>query len=314
MYSVVVASMMMLYICFAAESTTAAESGYIVTEFPEIPCNDPSTAISTCSNSLDYKIPDFKNYPQIPDFSDFRKQIVALGVLAFTLLGDEKCTKAGTKYLCEAAYPFRCGDEYVEVDGKEIADTCSEAKKDCSSLNATMQATLFNCSAVLSDPTLQAKLPRKLMCSAFPVLNNDPYSCEANYKVFDGNAIELKMAGERIVFAHEMLKNSSLSDPECEKNVADMMCKALLPACSIDRTKLVSFFSRQGCRQIVGCVNQTNDANLIQGTHGMCDQLPDGKNATKYSLEYVYDNKAANHALAFSTVLFIASLVGQSFF
>ena len=46
----------------------------------------------------------------------------------------------------------------------------------------------------------------------------------------------------------------------------------------------------------------------------MCDELPDGKSAKKYSLENVYDNKAANHALAFSTVLFMASLVAQSFF
>ena len=182
MYSVVVASMMMLYICFAVESTTAAESGYILTELREIPCKDSSTAMSACSNSLDYKIPDFKNYPQIPDFSDARK-VIAFGIALFNLLGDEKCTKAGTKYLCEAAYPFRCGDEYVEVDGKEVADTCNKGKKDCSSLNATVLAKLFNCSAALSDPTLQAKLPRKLMCSAFPVLNNDPYSCETNYKV-----------------------------------------------------------------------------------------------------------------------------------
>ena len=314
MYSVVVASVMMLFICFAVESTKAAENGYIVAELPEIPCKDPSTAMSACSNSLDYKIPDLKNLPQFPDLSDARKVIVTYGVALFDLLGDEKCTKAGTKYLCEAAYPFRCGDEYVEVDGKEIADTCNEGKKDCSSLNGTIQATLFNCSALLSDPNLQAKLPRKYMCSTFPVLNNDPYSCKANYKVFGGNATELRMAGERIVFAHKMLKNSNLSDAECEKNVADIICKASLPACSIDRTKLVSFISRQDCRKIVGCVNQTNDANLIQGSHGMCDQLPDGKNATKYSLENVYDNKAANHALAFSTVLFIASLVAQSFF
>jgi hypothetical protein len=61
-------------------------------------------------------------------------------------------------------------------------------------------------------------------------------------------------------------------------------------------------------------VNKTNDANLIQGAHGLCDNLPDGTTAKKYSLDNVYDNKAAVHAMAFSTILFIAILVAQSFF
>jgi hypothetical protein len=42
--------------------------------------------------------------------------------------------------------------------------------------------------------------------------------------------------------------------------------------------------------------------------------LPDGTTAKKYSLDNVYDNKAAVHAMAFSTILFIAILVAQSFF
>ena len=182
MYLVVVSSVMMFYICFAVESTTAAKNGYIVAEHPEIPCKDSSTAIAACSGSLDYKIPDFKNFPDAPDLSEARK-VIALGVRAFGVLGDEKCAKAGTKYLCEGAYPFRCGDTYLEVDGNGLAATCKEANKSCSALNATIRASMFNCSATANNPALQQKLPRKLICTAFPVLKDDPYSCEANYKV-----------------------------------------------------------------------------------------------------------------------------------
>ncbi|CAB4022123.1 ---NA--- [Paramuricea clavata] len=116
-----------------------------------------------------------------------------------------------------------------------------------------------------------------------------------------------------IAFLHRMLKSAKISDAECEKNVADVVCKVAIPACSKDQTKIVSLLSKQDCREIVGCVNKTNDANLIQGTHGLCDGLPDGTTAKKYSLDNVYDNKAAGHAMAFSS-LFIASLVSLSFF
>jgi hypothetical protein len=61
-------------------------------------------------------------------------------------------------------------------------------------------------------------------------------------------------------------------------------------------------------------VNKTNNANLIQTSHSACDNLPDGTTAKKYSLDNVYDNKAAGPAMAFSTILFIVTLVSPSFF
>jgi flagellar basal body P-ring protein FlgI len=57
------------------------------------------------------------------------------------------------------------------------------------------------------------------------------------------------MAGEQIVLLHKMLKNSKLSDAECEKNIADIICKAPLPACSSDRSKLVHVQSMQDCNK-----------------------------------------------------------------
>ncbi|CAB3983026.1 serine threonine- phosphatase 6 regulatory ankyrin repeat subunit A-like [Paramuricea clavata] len=132
--------------------------------------------------------------------------------------------------------------------------------------------------------------------------------------VFSVNVTKLNLAGDRIAFAHRVLKTANISDSECEKNVADAVCKVSIPACSKDQTKVVSFLSKQDCREIMGCVNKTNDANSIQQAHGLCDHLPDGTTAKKYSLDNVYDNKAAVHAMAFSTILFIAILVAESFF
>ena len=49
-----------------------------------------------------------------------------------------------------------------------------------------------------------------------------------------------------------MLKNANLSDAQCEKNVADAICKALIPACSKDQSKVVFILSKQECRKIMG--------------------------------------------------------------
>ena len=180
MYSII-SSVVMLYICFAVDTILAAENAYIVVELPDIPCKDPSSAISTCSGSLGYNIPDFSNFPNPPDFSTVRNNIPYV-VILFGLHG-EKCSKAGTKYFCQIAYPFRCKDAYVEIDLKELEASCDEGRKGCSSLNATYRDSLFNCSSLANDTNLQTKIPRKVACNVFPILKNDPYSCEANYKV-----------------------------------------------------------------------------------------------------------------------------------
>ncbi|CAB3997375.1 ---NA--- [Paramuricea clavata] len=174
----------LLYIfCFAVDTTLAAGNAYIVVELPDIPCKDPSSAIPACSGSLDYKIPDFSNVPNAANLSEARK-IIAVGITVFHLLGNKECSRAGTKYLCEGAYPFRCKDAYVEVDLNEIVTTCNEGRKDCSSLNSTLLDSLFNCTDLANTPYLQqTKIPRKISCNVFPVLKNDPYSCEVNYKV-----------------------------------------------------------------------------------------------------------------------------------
>ncbi|CAB4023764.1 ---NA---, partial [Paramuricea clavata] len=171
------------FVCASQENvdtTLAAENAYIVVELPYIPCKDPSSAISTCSGSLGYKIPDFSNFPNPPDLSTVRNNIPSI-VSVFGLHG-EKCSKAGTKYFCQIAYPFRCKDAYVEIDLKELEASCDEGRKGCSSLNATYRDSLFNCSSFANDTNLQTKFPRKLACNVFPILKNDPYSCEANYK------------------------------------------------------------------------------------------------------------------------------------
>jgi hypothetical protein len=63
---------------------------------------------------------------------------------------------------------------------------------------------------------------------------------------------ELNLAANRIAFIHTMLKNSNIPDAECEKNVADAVCKVSIPACSKDQTKIVYLLSKQDCRKIVG--------------------------------------------------------------
>ena len=104
-------------IFFAIKTTLAAENGYILFETPNITCKDPSSAKSPCSSVLDYKIPESSNDSFIPDISYLANRIPNTAEILNSSAG-EQCGKAGTKYHCQVAYPFRCDDEYIEVDGK----------------------------------------------------------------------------------------------------------------------------------------------------------------------------------------------------
>ena len=185
MYSII-NSVVLLFICFAVEATSAAENGYILQELSDIPCEDSSSAISPCSGSLAYKIPDFSKYPNIPNFLELEeaRKRVPVADKVFSKQGGEKCRKAATKYLCELAYPFRCEDTYVGVDGNELVTTCDQGRKDCSSLDPSVLDTWLNCSSsVIANISGLQRIPRKLSCEVFPVIKNDPYPCKANYKV-----------------------------------------------------------------------------------------------------------------------------------
>ena len=169
-------------IFFAIKTTLAAENGYILFETPNITCKDPSSAKSPCSSVLNYKIPETRNDSFIPDISHLANLIPNTAAILNSSAG-EQCSKAGTKYLCQAAYPFRCDDEYIEVDGKEQLGSCNKSRQNCSSLKKELRDAFFNCSIIASNLNYQHKIPRKLNCEAFPTLTDDPYSCDANYKV-----------------------------------------------------------------------------------------------------------------------------------
>ena len=63
---------------------------------------------------------------------------------------------------------------------------------------------------------------------------------------------QLNLAADMIAFLHRTLKSANIADVECEKNLADTVCKISIPACSKDQTKIVSLLSKQDCREIVG--------------------------------------------------------------
>ena len=73
-----------------------------------------------------------------------------------------------------------------------------------------------------------------------------------SFKVYAENPTWLKNASKDLLFSHNMLKNSSLNDTQCKKNVADAICKASIPACSKDQSKVVFLLSKQKCREIIG--------------------------------------------------------------
>ena len=175
----IVRSLVLFCICFLVDTAFAKENGYIYFEVANVSCKDPSSIKSPCSSVLDYKIPDGNNDSFIPDPSSIAGNILTLS----NSKGGKQCSKVGTKYFCEAAYPFRCDDEYIEVDRNELLAKCNESRKKCSRLNANIRDSLFNCSIIAANPDYQLKVPRKLNCEGFPVLNDDPYACNANYKV-----------------------------------------------------------------------------------------------------------------------------------
>lgn len=175
----IVRSSVLFCICFLVDTAFAKENGYVDFEVANVSCKDPSSIKPPCSSVLDYKIPDGNNDSFIPDLSSIAGNILTLS----NSTGGEQCSKVGTKYFCEAAYPFRCEDEYIEVDRTELLATCNESRKNCSRLNANIRDSLFNCSIIAANPDYHLKIPRKLNCEGFPVLKGDPYTCDANYKV-----------------------------------------------------------------------------------------------------------------------------------
>ena len=173
-------------IFFAIKTTLAAGNGYIIFENLNVTCKNQSSAKSPCSSVLDYKIPELEssNDSSIPDLSYLANLIPNTTQMLNSSAG-EQCNRAGTKYLCQVTYPFRCDDEYIEVGGKEQMASCNEGRKICnsSSLKEEIRDAFFNCSIIASNPYNQLKIPRKPNCKAFPSLTDDPYSCNTTYKV-----------------------------------------------------------------------------------------------------------------------------------
>ena len=181
MYSIVnLTSLFCIFFTF--ETILAGKNGYIFYEVPVITCKHPSNATSPCSNVLDYNIPDSSNSSIFPDLSRFVSDIPRITQL-LNSTGGEQCRRAGTKYLCKQYYSYRCEDEYVGVDGKKLMAACYEGRKICSSLNQNLRNSFFNCSLMAEITRYQNRIPRKLNCTAFPILKDDPYGCEGNYKV-----------------------------------------------------------------------------------------------------------------------------------
>ena len=175
------------YFCFAIETSLAAKNGYIVTEYPHIACKDPSSAIPECSSSLDYKIADISNNPDVSqsELEESRKTIINQIIQrSISANADDKCIKGIRRYICQTQYRFRCTEAYAEVNGKKIADTCEKARTNCTNLQADIRDSILNCSEFAINPlSPMSKIPLKLVCGDFPALKNDPYSCEAKYKV-----------------------------------------------------------------------------------------------------------------------------------
>ena len=182
-------AILFIYIfAFAFETTLATESGYIVHELDSIPCLEPTKSVvsESCEGSIDYKIPDISKIPngtQIQSIFDLAKSVIPVATVYFKILGNQQCSEAGTKYLCEAAHPLRCEEDYIRIDTKEMTATCSQARESCSAMNATLRDQFFDCSGIEKQYGSIQKIPQKLTCVDFPSLKGDPYTCDANYKV-----------------------------------------------------------------------------------------------------------------------------------
>ena len=77
--------------------------------------------------------------------------------------------------------------------------------------------------------------------------------CDTRFllKVFSHNATTLSATAAGIVFSHKALENSS-ADKECKEKGAEAICRAVLPACSSDGTKVIALLSKEKCREMVG--------------------------------------------------------------
>ena len=182
MYSIKTSAILFTYFSvFAFETVFAAENGYIIAEV--IPCEEPT---ATCSGSIDYKVPDISKVPngkQTQSFFPVANSIIRNITSTLEKLGNQQCSKFGKKYLCEAANPLRCEEEYIRIDTKNLTATCNQARESCSAINATLQYQYFDCSNIDYVYGMIPKIPRKLTCLDFPALKGDPYTCDANYKV-----------------------------------------------------------------------------------------------------------------------------------
>ena len=181
----IVYSLVLIFIFFKINETVAAENGYVFTDYNELipPCKNASEIVptnSSCAEFVNYRMPDYNRGST--DLSRIRDMILKTEAI-LRAVANEKCVKAVKKYLCMSSYPFRCNDDFIEAGGKELAVACNESRKDCSGLNTTLPYQFLNCSHVTNNPAFQKRFPRKIMCVAFPELNDDPFSCEANYKV-----------------------------------------------------------------------------------------------------------------------------------
>ena len=188
MYLIKTSAILFIYFSvFAFETVFAAENGYIIKE--EIPCEEPTASIvsESCSGSIDYKVSNKSKAP----IGMYMQSLLSVANskipnAASTLVGNQQCIKSGKKYLCEAANPFRCEEEYIRIDTINLTTTCNQARESCSSMNGALRDQFFDCSKINSYGfyTGRRKISRKFTCVDFPVLNGDPYTCKyTNYKV-----------------------------------------------------------------------------------------------------------------------------------
>ena len=183
MYSILSAAIV-FYISFAVGTILAADDGYIVAEM-NIPCEDPTASLVSrnCLGYVNYKISDFSKTPFGSNLSailDTYKKSVDNVTQNLDFLENKQCSDAGRRYFCEATYPLRCDDDYVKIDVKAMQSTCSQGVEFCSEVEKA-----FNCSALsdIEKSGIQLKFRRTFPCVDYPTLNDDPFTCEADYKV-----------------------------------------------------------------------------------------------------------------------------------
>ena len=184
MYSIKTSAILFIYFSvFVFETVFAAEEGYIIED--EIPCEEPTASIvsESCLGFIDYKV---SNKSKVPIGWRMQSLLSAANSNIPNFGAKPQCLKSGTKYLCEAANPLRCEEEYIRIDTKEMTATCNQARKSCSDMNAASQKQFFDCSKINNYyfDSGRREISRKLTCLDFPVLNGDPYTCNyTNYKV-----------------------------------------------------------------------------------------------------------------------------------